>query len=839
LETVEGNQTGFSQAEERPPTGVVTRPLPETGAAATDAGQPGTRGSRLTLVARLASRRSRRGGQPQRLPGALAALSVAGIAVFFTALDQTVVVTALPQIVSDLQIPITQLDHASWIVSAYLLGFVIMMPLMGRVSDLYGRRRVFLLCLLIFGIGSLLCGLAPLLGQTWNLSFLSVFNIDTSTDGQASLIWLIAARFVQAIGGGALVPVTMAIAGDYYGASRLGLALGLVGALTEAGGAIGPLYGALIVAHLGWQAIFLLNVPIVLALLAAAFWLIPLGNRQRERIDWPGTLLLALALTCLSLGLAQQGAQLGPAAAHATVENHPIALLLALLFLVAFVLLERRRRHAVIDLALFKRLPFVATALVSLLVGAALIIALADIPIFIDTVLQGPVIDSGLALLRMTAMIPLGALLGGWLSARISCRLTAVVGLLFTAAGFYLMSRWPVDVGWSQITVSTLTAGLGFGLVIAPIGTTAINAVQVTQTGMSSAVVTALRMVGMMLGLAALTSWALAYFKALAAAYPPPPSLTNAAQFASWAQGYAHHLILSAHTVYSAVFFAAMLLSLVALLPALFLWGRSSTLLAAPAASASASTLPETTLAPVGAPRPRLKALSPLGGLWSGQPRRRFILLLAVVALLLLLLVSLLLTALPGSAPRSHSGPVRPATATPAGPHIVELALGSQAIATFFAQQLGRQQTLTDVTVTLLPNNGIRLTLNLHIDLAGLHRVIPVEVDGVLGLDSHQNIQLRILHLKRDGRDAGSTSTTLMQQALNGLLSDTLMPALRARLKGARLLALSTTADLSCSHGKTMIVLKLLVPPAPNSDAPAPPTLLCVNDTAALQQLFG
>ncbi|HLZ59164.1 MAG TPA: MFS transporter, partial [Ktedonosporobacter sp.] len=102
---------------------------------------------------------------PHDKRAALLALAIACIAVFFTALDQTVVVTALPQIINDLQVPITQIDHASWIISAYLLGFIVAMPLMGRVSDIYGRRRIFLLCLLIFGIGSALCGLAPLLGQ--------------------------------------------------------------------------------------------------------------------------------------------------------------------------------------------------------------------------------------------------------------------------------------------------------------------------------------------------------------------------------------------------------------------------------------------------------------------------------------------------------------------------------------------------------------------------------------------------------------------------------------------------------------------------------------------------
>jgi MFS family permease len=791
---------------------------------------------------------------------ALAALTIACVAVFFTALDQTVVVTALPQIVTDLQIPITQIDHASWIVSAYLLGFVIMMPLMGRVSDLYGRRRIFLLCLAIFGAGSIFCGLAPLLGQTWDLGFLGALGIDTSTQGQVGLIWLIVARFFQAIGGGALVPVAMAIASDFYGDERRGLALGLIGAVTEAGGAIGPLYGALIVEHLGWQAIFYLNVPIVLVLTVCAWFLVPRGTRLRETIDWPGTGLLGLALACLSLGLAQQGAELGPSATQATAQNNPIALALALVFLLAFVFVERKMRHPLIDLALFKRLSFSATSLVSLLIGAALIIALADIPIFVDTVLQRPVIDSGLALLRMTAMIPIGALLGGWLCGQISCRLTAVLGLLFTAAGFYLMSRWPLDVGWTQITISTLTAGLGFGLVIAPIGTTALNAVRTTQTGMSAALVTALRMVGMMLGLAALTSWALAYFKALAATYPSLPATASAAQFAQWSKGYAQHLISAAHTVYSAVFFAAMLLSLVAVLPALFLWGRRPAAGSSAAETSSAATLaastagtvdPEALTLPAGLepPGPPVTTPPPPQGprrpsrlRWP--PRRRTLLLAGLSLLLALLLAGGLLATCAG--PRNGGQGTDPSSATAtasAGPHIVQLALSGPVLGTLFTQQLGEQKTITDLKIRLLPASGLVLNLNLHIDMNGIHRTMPVELDTVMRLDSQQNIQLQVLHLKRDGRDAGPGPAATMQSALNHLLQATLMPMLHRQLKGVRLLALSTSNSTGCGSGEMMAVLKLLVPAPQGSSAtgqtPTSTRTLCLNDTATLKQFLG
>src|SRR5712692_4503217 len=257
----------------------------------------------------------------QRNTALLAMLAACG-AVFLTALDQTVVVTALPKIITDLQIPPEQLDRAAWIVSGYLLGYVIAMPLMGRVSDMYGRRRIFIICLGIFAFGSLFCGLAPILGNQVDISFLQHIGINVAAPRDFSdptalnpgLVWLVAARFLQAAGGGAIIPIAMAVVGDFYGEKQRALALGLIGMVTEAGGVLGPLYGAIIVQAWGWQAIFFLNLPIV-AILAFFIWrLIPpavttadVGYR-RGRIDFLGALLLGAALICLSAGLSQEAA---------------------------------------------------------------------------------------------------------------------------------------------------------------------------------------------------------------------------------------------------------------------------------------------------------------------------------------------------------------------------------------------------------------------------------------------------------------------------------------------------------------------------------------------------
>jgi MFS transporter, DHA2 family, triacylglyceride efflux pump len=506
------------------------------------------------------------------------AILAACAAVFLTALDQTVVVTALPQMITDLQIPITQLDRAAWIISGYLLGYVVAMPLMGRVSDMYGRRRVFLICLGIFALGSLFCGLSPLLGNTVDISFLQNFGINAGSSDSPGLVWLVAARFVQAAGGGAVVPVAMAVAGDFYGDQKRALALGLVGLVTEAGGVLGPLYGSIIVQTWGWQAIFYLNIPIVAVLLLCIWRLVPASTCLHERIDIPGALLLGASLICLSLGLSQEAASIGPSttAGAVPIQNNPWLIAAALVLLAAFIALEifteSRKRWPVVEPSLFQRSAFSATALVSLLVGGALIIAMADIPLFIDTVLGQSPIYSGLALLRLTAMIPIGAILGGWLCPRISCRVTALLGLLLIASGFWLMHLWPLNVSELQITGSTLPGGLGFGLVIAPVGTTAINAASQRQIGMASSVVTVLRMVGMILGLAALTSWGLGRFRTLVAAFVPPEGV--AVFSPTYNTLYGKFVTGAAHDVYTAIFLVAGVLCLIAIVPAFFLEGK-------------------------------------------------------------------------------------------------------------------------------------------------------------------------------------------------------------------------------------------------------------------------
>ena len=170
------------------------------------------------------------------IPAALV-LAVTGAGVFIAALDQTVVVTALPEIFADIDLPVTKLDQGAWIVTGYLVGYTAAMPLMGRVSDIYGHGRIYLLSMLVFMLGSALVALGGSLG------------------------WIVGARVIQAIGGGAVVPVSLAIASETLPAGKRGIAIGLIVALAEAGAVLGPLYGGLVLRFLDWRWLFWLNLP--------------------------------------------------------------------------------------------------------------------------------------------------------------------------------------------------------------------------------------------------------------------------------------------------------------------------------------------------------------------------------------------------------------------------------------------------------------------------------------------------------------------------------------------------------------------------------------------------
>ncbi len=524
---------------------------------------------------------------------AILVLVIICAAVFLTALDQLVVATALVPIASSFQLDFTKNTPAiSWIISGYLLGYVIVMPLMGRVSDLWGRRRVLIGCLALFALGSFICAEAFDLSGIFDLGFLSAIGIHSPSP---ALTWLVIARFIQAVGGGAVVPIAIAAIGDLFGDRRRILALGLIGGVTEAGGAFGPLYGALIIQQwkflpggfsvtindtpqqLGnysqpWQWIFLLNLPLVAIIVAALIILWPrrirvsTSNTTRRHIDVLGAALLGGSLVCVSLGLSQEAGAVTTLSQAHPAQNNPLLVGAAVVLLILFVAVESLSREPLINLAVFRSRAFSAGSIFSFLLGMALVIALIDIPFFVLAVFgTDHILDAGLALLRMTIMVPIGAFGGGWLVTRFGTRIVGAAGTACTALGFGLMHFWSVHTGWGEITIGAVITGIGFGLIVAPISSTALNATASQFFGVAASVVTALRMIGMMLGLAILTSWGVGRFSDLERTIPANEAVTNPAAYESALTAVIVHVITDFFT-------AGFVVSALALIPAFFLW---------------------------------------------------------------------------------------------------------------------------------------------------------------------------------------------------------------------------------------------------------------------------
>ena len=309
-------------------------------------------------------------------------VGLVSLGVFFTALDQTVVVTVLPEVMVDMKIPPSRLDQASWIITGYLVGYTVAIPLVARLSDAYGHANLFRGSLAVFGLGSVLVALA------------------------GNLPWLVGARVVQAAGGGAIIPIGMALVTQALPGHRRALAVGIVGAAAEMGIVLGPLYGGVITVALGWRWLFWLDVP------QAAFILVTLRaihNRPSPgtRVDYLGGLLLAVTLTLLVVALSRRDLFTA-----SSFTPYLLFLAAAVAFL-GLVRLQGRVSQPLLLPAFFRSRAAVSAVSAKLLMGAALIIALVTVPLMANTVLGQSPLEGGLRLMRLTGAVPVGALLGG------------------------------------------------------------------------------------------------------------------------------------------------------------------------------------------------------------------------------------------------------------------------------------------------------------------------------------------------------------------------------------------------------------------------------------------
>ncbi|HLF27596.1 MAG TPA: DHA2 family efflux MFS transporter permease subunit [Anaerolineae bacterium] len=458
-------------------------------------------------------------------------IALVSVAIFIGAMDLTVASAFLPQVVVDFELSTEQFALAGWVVTLYLAAYAVSMTFAGRLSDLYGRRAAYLVCLVIFVIGSALVALTQRVPIA------------------ASLEWLVASRVVQALGAGAMVPVSMALVGDLYPPEKRATPLGFIAAIDTAGWVVGHLYGGIMIrAFTDWRLIFWLNIPIgLLAFILCARALRDVPRPQATgRLDVIGATLIGAALAAFNIGVGG-GAESG--AVSQFVEQAPPSyqtplLIASILLFVTFVAWELRTREPLLDLRLFRQRTFTGAALTNLLVGFVLIVALGLAPLFINAVIAsnqpGATADqilsdgawyTGWVLSGLTVTMALMSAFIGRIVERRGYRVPAVIGLLVGALGFWIASRWTVNTTYVEMLPGLMVAGLGLGMVLSPIATAVINLAPAHERGVASALVIILRLVGMSLGGSIVLTWGTQRVQQLTAELAAGSSLSDVNAF--------------------------------------------------------------------------------------------------------------------------------------------------------------------------------------------------------------------------------------------------------------------------------------------------------------------
>jgi EmrB/QacA subfamily drug resistance transporter len=403
----------------------------------------------------------------------LIAFSGLVLAMLLAALDSTIVSTALPTIVSELG----GLEHLAWVVTGYLLAQTIVTPIYGKLGDLYGRKIVLQSAIILFLIGSALCGLSQ------NMTQLVMF------------------RAVQGLGGGGLVVSTQAVVGDIVPPRERGRYQGIFGAVFGLSSIAGPLLGGYFTTHWSWRWIFYINLPVgIAALVVLASTLPSLARRAFRAIDYAGAGLLAVVLSAITV-LSDLGGTTYPWSSPFSIG----LILVSVLALVFFTLIESRAAEPVLPLRLFRQRTFVVTSAVGLIVGFALFGSVTYFPLFLQVVKGATPTASGLQMLPMMAGMLVTSIGSGQLISRSGrYKIFPVLGTAVMTAGLYFLSRLSPDSTTTTASLLLLVLGVGLGMVMQVLVIAVQNAVNYQDLGVATSGATLFRLIGGSLGTAIL-----------------------------------------------------------------------------------------------------------------------------------------------------------------------------------------------------------------------------------------------------------------------------------------------------------------------------------------------
>jgi EmrB/QacA subfamily drug resistance transporter len=392
-------------------------------------------------------------------------------ALFMLMLDNTVVNVALPSIQRDLHATLSALE---WTINAYTLTLAVLMVTGGRLGDIFGRRRMFLFGVLVFGIASAVVGISPNGGV------------------------LVAFRAVQGVGAAFMMPATLSIITQAFPPEQRGMAIGTWAGVSAVALAIGPVFGGFLTQAVSWRAIFFINPPI--AAVAIAVTLFATRESRDESVDrsvdYPGIATLTIALTALVLALVEGNAW------HWGSARIMGLFTLAAIGLIGFATIELRARAPIVDFGFFRSRSFLGSNLVAFFVTFAMFSQFFFLTLYLQNVLRFSPLETGVRFLPATVLIIVSGPIAGRLSDRIGPRPLMTLGLLMVAGALLIQSGITIHTGYGLLLPGFILMGIGMGLVMSPMSAAAMNSVDRTKAGVASGTLSMNRMIGGTFGVA-------------------------------------------------------------------------------------------------------------------------------------------------------------------------------------------------------------------------------------------------------------------------------------------------------------------------------------------------